>query len=493
MKLDKLLQSRSYMKIFGNRDINIESVTIDPRDFCKDCLLIVLKECTLLEYADLMVNFSAIICEESLFEAVCCITKRTVIMTKSVRKIWAECCSRISGIDYSKTKFIAVTGTNGKTTTATMIKHVLECSGYTVGFIGTGKIYIDNRLLSDENYSMTTPDPNILYPAIKRMQDMGAEYIVMEVSSHALFLQKTAPITFEVSAFTNISPEHLDFHHGIKEYLKAKLSLLDSSKLAVFNLDDNYLRDAMSKAKIPHTSIGVIWQGDAYATDVADIGLLGTSFIYKTSSFGFRANLKLPGKFNIYNAMIAISVCVNLGIPPCKVKAALQKFEGVEGRFQIVYNDDISVVIDYAHTEVAFESFLKALKGYSKSKDVSIVFGCGGERYRDKRKSMARTAEKYADKIYVTSDNSRGESPKRIFSDIIKGFKSPASYMIIEDRAEAIRIAVLNCAINGIVAIVGKGAEKYNIDATGYHPFDEVAIIRASIDERKRGKNESNS
>lgn len=485
MRLDKLLRNVEYTRLMGRRDVEITGITATPTERIENGMLIIPSEKRVLPSRDLLNAFSAIICESSLLEMLCDL-EATVISVKNARKCWAAVASNLFDIDYSRLKLVAVTGTNGKTSTATMIKHILEYSGQKVGFIGTGKISVGETLLSGSNYSMTTPDPTLLYGSIKRMQDEGAEFIVMEVSSHALHFDKVSALKFELAIFTNLSPEHLDFHGSFSEYLKAKLKLLPLSKKAMFNIDDCALRARVNDCIIPTKTVGILWRGDAYATDLSEACNKHSSFIYRAADYGFRVNLNLPGRFNLYNALMAISASIELGVKPCETKKAMSLFEGVEGRYETVYDKDITVVIDYAHTEAAFESILLSLKKHLRNGSLSVVFGCGGERYREKRASMAKIAEKFAERIYVTSDNSRNESPSQIFADIEKGFSGTRPYKLIEDRCEAIKAAILEGDEGDIIALIGKGAEKYNIDAKGYHSFDERSIVTDAIAERRK-------
>ena len=491
MRLDKLLNNVEFIRLIGEWNIEISNITLDSSENIKNGMLIIPRERTVLPTRDLLNAFSAIICESPVFEQLTDL-HATTICVENARIAWAAIASNLYEIDCSRLKIIAVTGTNGKTSTATMIKQILEYAGHKVGFIGTGKISIGENLLSSNDYSMTTPDPTLLCQSIRKMQDESVDFIVMEVSSHSLYYDKVSALKFELALFTNISPEHLDFHGSISEYLKAKLKLLSLSKKALFNIDDYLLRGCANDCTIPKKTTGILWRGDSYATDIIETSKYRTSFMYRGKDYGFKAELNLPGRFNVYNALMAISAAIELGVKPCIAKKAISLFKGVEGRYEIAYDGDITVVIDYAHTEAAFESLLLSLKKHSRGGKTSVVFGCGGERYREKRASIAKIAEKFAERIYVTSDNSRREPPAQIFSDIKKGFSCNAPYKLIEDRREAINVAIYEADEGDTVALVGKGAEKYNIDAEGYHSFNERSIIAEAIANRRR-KNASYS
>lgn len=380
-------------------------------------------------------------------------------------------------------KIIAVTGTNGKTSTATMIENILNKSGYKTGFIGSGKITVSGKRITDESYSMTTPDPDLLYHSLRRMFSEGCNAVIMEASSHALALDKLAPLKIDVGVFTNLSPEHTDFHIDMEGYFASKQKLFDMCDRAIINIDDDYGRRIFNDFKKKKTSVGIVWRGDTWATNIQNRGYDGMEYIYHGKDFSFKMNLPLPGSYNVYNSMLAAAVCIELGCKPCHVKEILSKQNIIEGRFEII-KDDISVIIDYAHTSEALRLIIKELYALKGKGRLTVVFGCGGNRDRSKRPVMAQIAEKYADRVIVTSDNTRNDDLKEIISDIIRGFEK-GNYDIREDRAYAITDAITNAAKGDIVAIIGKGAEKYNIDKKGYRRFDEKEIISSALLKRK--------
>lgn len=404
------------------------------------------------------------------------------ILVENSRIATANAYCRYEGFDSDRMKIIGITGTNGKTTTASLIKEILSHEGYKVGLVSTGRIEIDGRVITDQNYSMTTPDPALLYSALRLMRDEGCYAVIMEISSHSLALDKVAPIKFDYAVFTNLSPEHLDFHSSIDEYFNAKYKLFLQSKCSVFNIDDEYGRKAYSLCQSRKISAGILWRGDVWGSNLENHGFDGISYTYHEGDLSFKIKLPLAGIYNTYNSMLAAAVCIDMGIRPCRVKEMLNNAEGVMGRYEII-NDEISVIIDYAHTSAAFKCILKELSILKKHHHLTVVFGCGGNRDRQKRPKMAKIAELYADRIILTSDNSRNEDTKKIFADIILGFEG-GNYEIKENREAAITSAILEAKQGDIVAIIGKGPEKYNIDKDGYHPFDERQIINSAL--RKR-------
>ena len=313
-----------------------------------------------------------------------------VIYVENVRKTMAYAYSRYCNINYGISKFIAVTGTNGKTTTATLIKYLLSSNGEKVGFIGTGKIEIDGKTATEEYYSMTTPDPEILYPAIEKMQSSGCKYIIMEASSHALSYDKLAPIPFDIGIFTNLSREHLDFHKSIEDYYESKLKLFSQCKVGIFNCDDVYARKAIGTVKCKTVSVGILWPGDVMAREIIQKGFLGTEYIYKEKSLIFKCRMRLAGAYNIYNSLLAIKASIMLGVKPCHIKDSLSKLNSIDGRFEVSISD-ICVIRDYAHTPAALDNFLKTVNSIKNSRqNITIVFGCGGERDKNKRPLMAK-------------------------------------------------------------------------------------------------------
>ena len=407
-------------------------------------------------------------------------TKIPLIEVKSARRAFAFALSNICEINYATLDFIGVTGTNGKTTTATMIRKILEHNSKRVGFIGTGKIEFEDKRYTDDYYSMTSPDPEILYPIIKDMQIRGCEIIVMEASSHALELSKLEPIHYKIGIFTGLSHEHLEFHGSMEKYFYAKEKLIKNSDMAIINFDDPWGKRLYEKYESIATGIGVVWRSDVYATDVKNFGLHGIGYIYKGKNFITRIKLPLPGLYNIYNSMLAFETAYKFNISPKCIKNALESIDKIDGRCECIFGD-ITVILDYAHTSLALENILKTIN-YDKDlgQKIILVFGCGGERDPSKRPLMAAVAEKLADKVILTNDNPRGEDETKIIRDIESGFKNK-EYAVIKNRAEAIKYAIKSASPSDIVVIAGKGHEKYIHDKNGYHRFDEKEIIENAL------------
>lgn len=493
MKLSDLLYKDEYQSTYSIESIYVNSIATKIDDIKKDTLFIFIRS----------INFDvskiineviektpiAIICDEE-FEISTSIIP--IIRVKNTRTTLPYLFSRFFQIDYQKMRFVAITGTNGKTSTATMLTHILKYAGKIVGFIGTGKIEINGIRITDSKYSMTTPDAHLLYAAIKKMEDAGCEFVVMEVSSHALYFDKVKPIPYEISIFTNLSAEHTDFHKTMDDYFFAKLKLFSQSKVGIFNVDDIYCRRAVKQCDCEKISIGVLQDSEVSAHNVKLCGIRGSEYIYKEKNRLFKVKLKLAGAFNVYNSMMALTAALKLKIKPTHAKEALENLEFIDGRLEII-EDDVTVIIDYAHTPEAFKNVLKTINSSKKQgQNLKVVFGCGGDRDQRKRPAMAKIAEDNSDVVIVTSDNPRGESENDIIRDVLSGFSTNSKRTVITSRKSAISYAILSANDGDIIAVIGKGHERYNIDKNGIHDFDERAIIREALKQRRETNHENN-
>jgi UDP-N-acetylmuramyl-tripeptide synthetase len=321
-----------------------------------------------------------------------------ILHCENVRRAFSDALFRFCGLEQTKMKFVAVTGTNGKTTTATILWEILKRSGHRAGLIGTGRILCDDALLSEPYYSMTTPDPEILYPALATMEKSGCEFVVMEASSHALALEKLHPIPFDISIFTNLSEEHLDFHKSMEDYYLAKARLFENTRLAILNNDDPHARRLAKECRCKTLRAGVLFPAEITARNIENQGLHGCTYLYKAEGPKFFVHLKIPGIYHVYNSMLALSAAIALGISPCDAKKHVERITKIPGRMHRVARTDVSVYVDYAHTPEALASALReAVSARGDGRELWLVFGCGGERDKEKRPKMAKIAEKYAD------------------------------------------------------------------------------------------------
>lgn len=376
-------------------------------------------------------------------------------------------------------KIIGVTGTNGKTTTATLIKHMLEkVCGAKVGLVGTNMNMIGDRELPTER---TTPESLELHGLFRDMADEGCEYVVMEVSSHSLYLHRVEGIHFDIGVFTNLTQDHLDFHGTMQEYAAVKALLFSQCDKCAINYDDDYAKymmDAAQKAGCEVLTYSEL-TNDAELT-AKDIKLRSdcVKFCALTTGMLERVTLGIPGRFSVYNALSVLSCGLLLGLPFERCTASLSDAKGVKGRMEVVPADgDYQIIIDYAHTPDALENVLRSLKEVATGRVVAL-FGCGGDRDRTKRPVMGRIAADIADFVIVTSDNPRTENPEAIIAGIREGMmgtKTPS--MVIPDRREAIAWAIDNHKPGDIIVLCGKGHETYQIVGKTKHHMDEREIV----------------
>lgn len=476
MRLKDFLGEVNADKDISALDIEAELIPTDKPSECGENSLLFVYRRVSGEYTalspDIPEHIKAIVCEHD-YTAPLGIA---IIRVADARRAYAYAHYLHNEINKSDMRLIAVTGTNGKTTTATIIHEILNSAGIKCGYVGTGKIKIGRDNVAESDYSMTTPDPHVLYSSLRKMLNDGCRAAVMEVSSHAIALGKVAPLKFECGIFTNLSHEHMDFHTDIEEYYKTKLSLFAQCKVGIFNVDDEYGERAAEAYPNSAVTVGIINRADNYCTDITFLGADGSQFLYHGKRAITQISTKLPGAFNVYNAALAICCAVNLGVSPRDAKNALAELCGVEGRMEKIH-DNPTVIIDYAHTPYAMESVMKTLRAHKGTGRLITVFGCGGERDKEKRPLMGRIAAKYSDISIITEDNSRGEEPAFIFSDILTGISDRSTVKVIPKREDAIIQALSDATDIDTVAIIGKGHEKYIIDSGGYRHFDEREIV----------------
>lgn len=418
----------------------------------------------------------------------------TVIKVPNMREAMELAVPYFYDYPGKKMRMIGVTGTNGKTSSTYMLRDILRKDGYKVGVIGTIKIMIEDEEMPIHN---TTPDVIDLQEILDKMYKQNIDYVVMEVSSHALDMNRIAGCEYDTAMFTNLTQDHLDYHKTMENYALAKAKLFDSlsapnlvktNKNAVINLDD----ELGSKTMIEHTKCNLITYGiknDAVLkAENVEIKASGASFDVKYKDDCVHFDLKVTGMFNVYNILGVIGVALAEKISFDIIKETLEAFEAVAGRFELVrQGQDFSVIVDYAHTPDGLENVLKTAREIAK-KRLIVVFGCGGDRDRTKRPIMGRIAAQLADVVIATSDNPRTEDPEFILSEVEAGVL-PALHgnfhEKITDRRTAIFRAIELAQKDDIVLIAGKGHENYQILKTGTIHFDdkEVAIeaIRGKI------------
>ena len=383
---------------------------------------------------------------------------------------------------------VGITGTNGKTSVAWMLSRLFTAAGFRCGLIGTVRCESAGRVLearsSDALAHMTTPDPEDLYAMLAEMVQDGVTYVFMEVTSHALALGKCDAIRFDMAVFTNLTQDHLDFHTSMEDYFQAKQRLFSMSRRAVVCIDDEAGQRIYQGIKQNAVSCSQQSVADYMATNIEYNGSDGCRYAWQTPQGIFPLFVPLAGKFSVINSLQAATVAAEYGISAARVSLALSKIEPVPGRMERVRCEDdggIAVIIDYAHTPDALKKLLQSVERGSGR--ITLVFGCGGDRDRSKRREMAQVASRLSDLVVVTADNSRTEPPEQIFRDIMRGIDKEKSHVLIPDRREAIRYAIANARRGDTVLLAGKGHETYEITADGMHPFDERIIAAEALRE----------
>jgi UDP-N-acetylmuramoyl-L-alanyl-D-glutamate--2,6-diaminopimelate ligase len=377
---------------------------------------------------------------------------------------------------------VGVTGTNGKTTTTALVAAVLSAAGMPAGRIGTLGAHFADAMWPLEN---TTPPAAELQALLEAMRERGARAAALEVSSHALALGRVADVRFAIGALTNVTRDHLDFHENDAAYAAAKRRLFDLAERAVLNADDPYgrrwateLRDAGGRV----VTYGFDERSDVRG-EVVEAGPNGSTFRVEGCTF----RLRLSGRFNVSNALAALAIARSLEVDDATSAVALADAQPLPGRMERIGEGRPAVLVDYAHTPDALEAVLRAAREFGGGR-VHVVFGCGGDRDRGKRPLMGRVASELADRITVTSDNPRTESPSDIAAAIVAGIAGNADYAIELDRRSAIRRAVLEAADPDIVLVAGKGHEAYQIVGRRSAHFDDAHEVRAALARRAAGR-----
>ena len=379
---------------------------------------------------------------------------------------------------------IGITGTNGKTSSTLLLKQMLEKTiGAKAGLIGTMENLIGDVVIPTER---TTPESFELQRLFAQMRDAGCTHVVMEVSSHAIALDRVGGVHFQVAAFTNLTEDHLDFHKTMEHYCDTKALLFTRCDKGVMNADDSWFDRMRSGSQCDLLTTSVQGQGDLNAEDL----VLEADGIRFRAVFGGKSvpvSLPIPGKFTVYNAMTALGIAMQLGVPLEAAAEALADCKGVKGRVEVVPTPgkDFTVLIDYAHTPDGLENVLSSVRGFCKGRLIS-VFGCGGDRDPIKRPIMGEIGVRLADIGIITSDNPRTEQPGAIISDILKGVNDTmGTYFVIEDRKKAIAYAMDIAQKDDIIVLAGKGHETYQEICGVKHHLDEREVVAAHLAEMR--------
>jgi UDP-N-acetylmuramoyl-L-alanyl-D-glutamate--2,6-diaminopimelate ligase len=399
------------------------------------------------------------------------------VQIEDAREAYALMSSNYFAHPLEDMKFVAVVGTNGKTSTAHYINSILSSCGYKTGLIGTEGHFILGEKVGQ---SLTTPDPYELNSLLFKMRAKGVEVVVSEVSAHAIFLKKMSGIKADIAVLTNISQDHLDFFKTYEQYENVKLSYFvkDNVAKAIINVDDGAgkrLATKLENEDVDVVTFGLNNPADCFAIDVYE-GIDGIHFVANICDDLIDIRSTLYGEFNVYNLLAAIAVCAELGIHGEVLAKAVRKVKNVKGRFSVLRAEKGTIIIDYAHTPDGLHQLLSTARTITKSRLIT-VFGCGGERDSAKRALMGEIAENYSDYVVVTTDNPRGENVEDILHDIERGFAG-RNYKCIADRTEAIIHAINEMVEGDTVVIAGKGNEEY-LEVKGRKiPYSDFDIVR---------------
>ncbi len=388
------------------------------------------------------------------------------------RDLFAHSCANFYDRACDDLKIVAISGTNGKTSTSHIISEMLKRNGKNAGVIGTNGVFYNGKILP---CPLTTPDADFLHKTFFDMRKEGVEYVVMEVSAHAIAQKRVNGIMFELGVLTNITQDHLDYFKTFENYKKTKLSFFckEHMKKAIVCADDRSARKLIDDCDVPVISYGIKNPSDTFAIDIC-CSINGSRFVGNVCDDFVEIKTNLVGEYNVYNSLAALSVCHSFGLNPKELALGLNFINPVEGRFNVINLSGTYVVIDYAHSPDGLLNVLKTAKSLT-DKNLYVIFGCGGNRDKDKRPKMGKIACEYADYICLTDDNPRLEDSLDIIHDIEKGMDKP--HFVEPDRTKAIK-KILDISKPGdIVIIAGKGAEKYQEIGTEkkeYNDFDAV-------------------
>ncbi len=482
MKLGQLLEGMKYECVQGDTDREISVLIYDSRKACDDAVFVCISGAVRdgHDFAEEVVaaGVKTLIVEKDVTAA----PDVTVIKVGDTRLALAELSAAYFGHPAREITTIGITGTKGKTTATYMVKSILEGAGFKTGLIGTIETIIGDEKIPSAN---TTPESYVVQETFRKMVDAGCKCVVMEVSSQGLMLHRVGGFVFDYGIFTNLEPDHIgpNEHKDMDDYIHCKSLLFKQCKHGIFNADDSHLDKILKDHTCEVETYGFAENADIRASDVKLFerkGVLGVS--YKMSGLmDMDVEIDIPGKFSVYNSMTAVAICRHFGVPQNVILKSLAKIK-VKGRVEILdVSEKFTVMIDYAHNAMSLNSLLTTLKEYNPKRLVCL-FGCGGNRSRDRRFEMGEISSKLADFTIVTSDNPRNEEPQAILDDIVTGVKkADGEYITIIDRAEAIRYAIENAKEGDVIVLAGKGHEDYQeIKGKKYH-MDERELVACVV------------
>ena len=492
-KITDLLTTTKIISITGNETVTITDITAASRQVKKGSLFICLDGATVdgHTFAQKAVDAGAVALVVS--KDVTVSSDVCIIKVEDTRQAMMDIVPSFFDYPANKMRMIGVTGTNGKTTTTHMIRHILRSQGHKVGIIGTIHIMIEDKSYPIHN---TTPDVVDLQHILNQMVNEGVTHCIMEVSSHALALGRVSGVEYDTAVFTNLTQDHLDFHKTFENYLAAKCKFFEqvsasnqvkTGKGAVINIDDPYGHRVVEATTAPTMTYSTQGKGTLNAHDVTMTSKTST-YTIEFDGKQYPIKMNTTGLFNVYNTLAAIGACLYENISMEKIDEALQSFRSVPGRFELIEEgQDFAVVVDYAHTPDGLQNILQTAQEIKESKMI-VVFGCGGDRDATKRPIMGRIAAEFGDTIFVTSDNPRTENPNQIVKDVEvgvkEGLREGSTYEVVVDRKEAIKKAVRSARTGDIVIIAGKGHEDYQILKDRTIHFDDREVAREALKEK---------
>ncbi len=482
MKLKELLAGISVLESTADMELDIEKVVYDSRKATAGCLFVAISG-----FATDGNRFIPMAVEKGAAAVVT--AKRPegnvpYILVESDRLALALIGCNFYGHPAKSMTMIGVTGTNGKTSTTLLLKQVLEKTmGAKVGLIGTMENMVGDEIIPTER---TTPESFELQGLFARMRDAGCTHVVMEVSSHAIALDRVGGVHFDVAAFTNLTEDHLDFHRTMENYCDTKAELFRRCDFGVANRDDAYFERISRNATCKMVTTSVKGDGSLRAEDL-QLHADGISFTAIAGDINQKVSLPIPGRFTVYNALSVLGIALQLGITLEDAAKALATAKGVRGRVEVVPTPGkpYTVLLDYAHTPDGLENVLCSVRDFCKGRLIA-VFGCGGDRDPIKRPIMGRIGVELADIAVITSDNPRTEAPLDIIADILEGVsKEKENYIVIEDRRKAIQYAMDIAGKGDMIVLAGKGHETYQeINGVKYH-LDEREEVAAHLMETR--------
>ncbi len=482
MKLREWLSEMKYELLQGNLDEEVNEVVYDSRKAAEHSVFICMRGANVDSHKfipDVIAKGTRVLVTE---EAVKVPSGITVLKVENGRNALSLLSAARFGYPARKMTTIGVTGTKGKTTSTYMIKAILKAAGEKTGLIGT-----NGAIIGEDHYQTmnTTPESYILQEYFAKMVEQGCRYMVMEVSSQSYLMHRVDGIFFDYSIFLNISNDHIgpNEHASFEEYLYYKKQLLQNSRICLVNRDDEHYSDIIEGSKAQIKTFSMEHDADFRAGDVKYIredNFVGLDF-KMTGEYNIELRVNVPGLFNVYNAMAAAGVCSYLGLPADKVAHAMEHMQ-VDGRMEIVYKSaKCTVIVDYAHNAVSMESLLRTLRDY-KPRRLVVVFGCGGNRAKDRRYSMGEIGGRLADLSIITADNSRFEKVEDILTDIKTGLaRTTGKFIEIPDRREAIEYSLSHAEDGDIIAIIGKGHENYQEIEGVRHPFLDRTVVEEAV------------